>query len=366
MERFQNQPLRESPHLAVLFADKLGGFVVATTLLRGLHEKYPGATLDYFGGERTAELERASPHIAERYSLYGSPGALRGLPGFIAQREAAAGPYDLAVNLDFNPVNALAATMLEPAYVVGRCIQPDGRKELPLGPTDREQLQNPRTYWAGENFLARFGGVLESNYIGEIFCRLAFVDTDFRRTEVPTEPPGRAIPDVLIATGATRSAKFWPVAHWKRLIECCAADGLGIGLLGAAPKLQQTAYGSASTEEMLLQETPLIDLRGRFTLPQVAGALAAARACVAIDNGLMHLAIGVGTPTVAIFGGSSWDLWAPPAPAMNLVLPTVPCTLCRDNRFMNEHCLRDTHVCMESISPESVYARLRGVLRARE
>lgn len=362
MERFQNQPLRERPHLAVLFADKLGGFVVATALLRGLHEKYPGAVLDYFGGERTAELEQASTRIAERYSLYGNPGAFRALPDFIARREQAVGPYDLAINLDFNPVNALAVTMLDPTYVVGRCIQPDGRKELPLGEADREQLQSPKTFWAGENFLARFGGVVESNYIGEIFCRLAYVETDYHRTEVPTEPPRVPIPELLIATGATRSAKFWPTAHWTRLIERCSADGFSVGLLGAAPKLQQSAYGSASTEDTLLRETALIDLRGRFTLPQVAGALAMARACVAIDNGLMHLAVGVGTPTIAMFGGSSWDLWAPHAASMNLALPTVPCTLCRDNRYLNEHCLRESHVCMESIAPDEVYARLRRLL----
>jgi len=365
VERFYDQPLREKPHLAVLFADKLGGFVVATALFRGLNEKYPGLTLDYFGGERTAELEEACPYIQSRFSLYGRPGALRALPAYLAEREAAAGSYDLAINLDFNPLNAIVAATIDPRYVVGKCMQPDGRKELAWGTTLREEIQSPRTYWAGESFLSRFDEVLDSNYIGEIFCRISYVETDFHRPEVTVADPGVAIPDVLIATGATRSTKLWPFVQWKQFVKLCEGIGLSVGVLGAAPKLQKAAYGSADTDERLLAETGLLDLRGMFTLPQVCGALARARVCVSIDTGPMHMATAVGTPTVAIFGGSPWDLWAPRADHLQLALPNAPCDLCRENRFLNDHCLREQQVCMESISAEDVFERLRVVIRER-
>src|SRR5262249_51728980 len=157
-------PLRDRPHLAVLFQDKIGGFVVTTPLLRGLKEKYPGATVDYFGGDRTVELEAACPYVDQRYSLYGVADAIRDLPGFLTKREAEAGPYDLAINLDFNPLNAVAATMMRPTYVVGRCFQADGRRELPFGSGSIDRIQDPATFWAGEDFLPRFSGVLQSNF----------------------------------------------------------------------------------------------------------------------------------------------------------------------------------------------------------
>ncbi|MGH2461697.1 MAG: glycosyltransferase family 9 protein [Chloroflexota bacterium] len=363
MQRFDDQPLGQRPHLAVLYQDKLGGFVVATALLRGLKEKYPDATLDYFGGERTAELEASCRHIDARFSLYGWPEGLREIPRFLAERERAAGPYALAINLDFNPLNAVVAAMLAPRYVVGRCFQPDGRSELPLGEAKLDRLQDPGTIWASEDLLAGFGDVLQTNFIGEIYCRLARVDTDFHRPDVPSSPPPVDVPDVLIATGATRKAKLWPTAYWRKLIECCTDAGLRVGLLGAAPSLQKLAYGSADSESQLLQDTLLIDLRGAMSLPEVAGALAVARACVTIDNGIMHLADAVGTPTVAIFGASPWDLWVPRLPTLHLQLPTVPCTLCRDNHYFNDGCLRDRHVCMESITAEAVFARLQAVIR---
>lgn len=363
MQRFDDQPLRPRPHLAVLFQDKLGGFVVATPLLRGLKEKYTDATLDYFGGERTAELEAACPYVDARFSLYGRAGALRDLPAFLAERERVAGPYDLAINLDFNPVNAFAIAMMSPRFVVGRSFRSDGRGELPLGQSKLDRLQDPQTFWGGEDFLARFGDVIDTNFIGEIFCRLARVTTDFQRTEVPTAPPPVEVPDVLIATGGTRPAKLWPTAYWQRLVALCSDAGMSVGLLGAAPKIQRSTYGSADAEAELLRDRRLIDLRGKLTLPQVAGALQVARGCVTIDNGIMHLATAVGTPTVAIFGASPWELWAPRVPSLHLQLPNEPCSLCRENRFFNDGCLRERHVCMESISPEEVFGRLQAVIR---
>src|SRR3954447_25714182 len=100
MERFTDQPLGRAPHVAVVFYDSIGDFVVATPLLRGLREKYPGCVVDYLGGERTRELEAASPLLDSRYSLFGVPGAVRDLPAYVAARLAAAGPYDLAINCE--------------------------------------------------------------------------------------------------------------------------------------------------------------------------------------------------------------------------------------------------------------------------
>jgi ADP-heptose:LPS heptosyltransferase len=126
--------------------------------------------------------------------------------------------------------------------------------------------------------------------------------------------------------------------------------------------VQQAAYQSACVETDLLASTGLIDLRGKLTLPEVAGALQLARACVSIDNGIMHLAAAVQTPTIALFGASPWDLWAPRVPWLHLALPTEPCSMCRDNHYLNDACLRDRHVCMLSVRPDSVFETLRGIL----
>jgi heptosyltransferase III len=360
MERFTDQPLRPRPHLGVVFYDSIGDFVVATPLLRGLAEKYRDCVIDYFGGERTRELEEASPLLSDRFSLFGEPGAFRRLPDYIAARVATAGPYDLVVNCEAHPAARLATALLDPAYVVGPAYTADLRGDLPHATARVDALHGEA--WNAVDLLDRFPDVLRTQYIGEILCRLARVDTAFERTEVPVAGPDGDVPEVLIATGANRSAKLWPPAYWHEVVAWCAGQGLTIGLLGAAPAHQARYYHSVGVEESLLAATPLVDLRGRYSLPAVAGALRRARACVTIDNGIMHLAAAVGAPTVAIFGGSPWRLWAPRSPRVQVLLPAEPCLRCEENRFRNEACLLAEQVCMLSVPPARVLAALRAAL----
>jgi heptosyltransferase-3 len=360
MERFTDQPLRERPHLAVVFYDSIGDFVVATPLMRGLREKYPGCTLDYLGGERTRELEDASHLLDSRYSLFGASEGLRALPGYLAARVAAAGPYDLAVNCEAHPAARLTLSHMAPQYVVGPAYTPDLRGDLSYSDARVDALWGES--WNAADLLQRYGDVLASQYIGEILCRLARVETNYARTEVPVAAPSDPVPDVLIATGANRGAKLWPAGYWKAVLDWCAHQGLTVGLLGSAPAQQAQYYHSVDAESWLLAQTRLMDLRGRYSLPQVAGALARARACVTIDNGIMHLAAAVSCPTVAIFGGSPWRVWAPPVPTVRVLLPPDPCLLCEENRFRNDACLLPEHVCMLAVSPARVVAALQQAL----
>lgn len=363
MERFDGQPLRPKPHLAVLFYDSIGDFVVITPLLRGLRDKYPGCTLDYFSGERTREIEEACPYIDSRFSVFGAEDSLRRIMDHIRERESLAGPYDLAINCDFHGALTSVTAMLRPRYVIGNCYNADPRSELPYPPGKVHSIH--KEVWASEDFLPRYSDILKSNFIGEIFCRLAAVETDFHRTEVPAVEPPFTPPPLLISTGGKRSAKLWPPTHWKTFIDWCTEQGLEVGLLGDKPAGQKEHYHSADTEDYLLRETALRDLRGTMTLPQVAGALRQARACVTIDNGIMHLAIGVGTPTVALFGASPWRLWVPNTPHAHLALPAEPCSLCQQHAFKNEDCLRADHICMETIRPEAVTAQLSTILEEK-
>ncbi len=361
MERFTGQPLRAGPHLAVLFYDAIGDFVVATPLLRGLREKYPGCTVDYFAGERSRQLEEASALIDSRFSVFGLADSLRTLPAYLRRRRLAAGPYDLAINLDDHAVLAVVAAQLDARYVIGPCYDAELRTLLPHADGRVEALYGED--WASPDLPVRYADVLSSQYIGEIFCRLARVETDFTRTEVPQAPPPFPIPPLLISTGGKRSAKLWPAHHWLTFLAHCRSRGLDAGLLGDAPQRQRGQYHAGQTDDLILSYGLAIDLRGKLTLPQVCGALGRARVCVTIDNGIMHLAGAVGVPTLALFGASPWRLWAPRSPSLRVVLGTEVCTLCEENRFRNEGCLRERQVCMESLDPARVAALVDELAR---
>ncbi len=357
---YQGQPLGPRPHVAVLFRDQIGDFVVATPLLRGLRERYPDLVLDYFGGERTRELEEASRLIDARYSLYGVANALGRLPAYSEDRGASVGPYALAVNLESDDTAARACGLLAPQFVVGAWIDPATDARVPP-PTDGIDRLWHDLFWNRASLLDDYPE-LHSPYIGELFCQLARVETDFAAAEVPTSTPPFATPSVLVSTGANRSAKLWPGRHWLELTEQLRARGQAIGLLGAPPT-PESAYHADDVDAALV-ERGVTDLRGRLTLPEVAGALRLARAFVTVDNGLMHLAAAVGTPTIAIFGASPRRLWAPPVSCVRVVEPSEPCSLCEENRFRNADCLLPVHQCLLSVAPARVLEQTVQLLGA--
>lgn len=332
---------------------------MATPLMRGLRERFPDVTLDYLGGERTRELEEASRLIAARYSLYGGAG-LDGLLDFVEERRSAAGPYALAINLESDVVAGRATGLIAPRYVTGACIDPGTGEPLPRPAEGIDRLWSD--VWNRPDLCADYPE-LGSQFIGEIFCQLARVETDYFRVEAPIAQPRVSAPPVLVSTGASRSARLWPGALWAQVVRGLRVRGWEVGLLGADPGVG-AVYHAADVDTALVEEGAL-DLRGQLTLPEVAGALAQTRVFVTIDNGLMHLAAAVGTPTVALFGASPRRVWAPHVPTVQILEPADPCPLCEENRFRNEACLIPIHRCMLSIAPERVLEATLEVIGGR-
>lgn len=369
MERFTNQPLRSGPHLAVFSSSKVGNFVVTIPLLRGLKEKYPDCALDFFGSDVTADFEQHCPYIDARFSLHTKrPDFLSALSTHVEQRIQLAGSYDLAINCDeFSELNLVAVTALRPQYLAGGGLTLDFRRKLDPG-SDPVQKMLADDHWNSPAFLQRHQGLLTSNYIGEIFCRLAYVETNFFQLELPATDPGFDVPDVLVHITTTRRAKMWGSQSWLQVIQWCEGAGLSVGLVGSAPARQQELYHSEGTEDDLLAQTQMVDLRGKTSLIQLAGAMQRARVCVSVDAGPLHIAAAVGCPTVGIFGNdqagigaSPIHLWAPRLPHIFVPQSQFTCAGCLDLRFKNESCVVPGHPCMQGLDPQAV---IEGVKQA--
>lgn len=362
MEIFSNQVLGLNPHIAVFSSNKVGNFVVTTPLLRGIKEKYPHCNLDFFCSEITKNFEANCPYIDWRFSLYTDrPDFLESLSLAVRQRLEVAGPYDLAINCDeYSEINLVTVTAIRPTYVVGGALSTDFRLKLNYNSDPVQKILGDRD-WNDKAFVKRHQEVIETNYISEIFCRIAYVETDFFKLEVPSKLPPFPGPHVLISITATRPAKMWPVDYWKQVVQWCEERGITVGLVGSSPSIQQTLYYSDNAEENLLKQTSLIDLRGKTSLTELAGALSSARACLTLDTGTLHIAAAVGCPTVAILGNdldgdgaSPTRLWIPRQPHFKLALTDFKCTVCQEHCFKNKFCLVKNHPCMVYLSPNKV------------
>ena len=385
VQRFDGRNLGLAPHIAVLGSCKLGNFVASLPLLRLLRRSYPEAQIDFWGSEATADFERAlcgeSQPLNWRIS-WDSPNTegvelqsrLEAIACAVAKRNIEAGPLDLAINCDgFNPLTQTLTSWLQPTWVAGGSLRADGRMPLEWGELPQQRfLGDPD--WDSPAFLDRYSEQFNSNYIAELLCRMAFLEPnakDLEELALPWEEPPFEVPPLLIHATTTRAAKIWPFQAWDTVLQWCASRSITVGLVGAPPSQQRLDYHAGDGEEQLLAGHPgtLVDLRGRTNLIQLAGACRRAKAVVSVDAGPMHVAAGVGTPTLAVVGNdaeavgaSPIRLWLPRSSSLTRTVSSSSCSLCSENRFRNDGCLADTHYCMQGVGTEQVINWLKKTL----
>jgi heptosyltransferase III len=307
VKRFSGEALPDQSKIAVIANDAIGNFVVTTPLMQMLRSRYPQAELHFFGGSRTWEFQKESDSADQSHILHGLSS-----PDLLALMQEYESSFDFVFNAESTAMSKVFAGVLsgEDTYVAGPCVGPGWRGDFEHGENERGRLWSDKR-WIAPDLTERYP-FLQSGFIGEIFCRLAYLEGPLPPYRVPSEEPGLHVPPVLIATAASLPEKLWDPAKWRYMLKEIAGMAGRPGLIGASPADQRRYWKGESLEDELVREGLVEDLRGRLTLPQVVGALAKAGAVVTIDNGILHLAVSTGVPTVGLYRHGIHRLWAPP------------------------------------------------------
>lgn len=100
----------------------------------------------------------------------------------------------------------------------------------------------------------------------------------------------------------------------------------------------------------------VLDLTAQLPWSQSAAWLASARAVLANDSGLAHLAAACGVPVVAVFGPTIPRHTAPRGPAVTVLRKEgLPCLECQ-----HWHCPLPDHPCMTQVPAEALWAALEA------
>jgi heptosyltransferase II len=145
-------------------------------------------------------------------------------------------------------------------------------------------------------------------------------------------------PAVALCPGAVGPSKRWPAATYGEVARTLTARGIAVWVIGGPDE-------AALAAEITAAGGPLVrDLTGP-DLRNAILALAAARAAVSNDSGLLHVAAALGTPTIGIFGPTSPWHWAPlnPIAAVIETRSELPCRPCHKPtcRLRHHRCMRD-------------------------
>jgi len=141
-------------------------------------------------------------------------------------------------------------------------------------------------------------------------------------------------PYIVLAPGATWATKEWSAVSWRQLLACLVEEtGADIRILIPPGDERKWTFTRLEKWQGRVQVLP------PQSLPEVKDVLAAAAGLVTVDGGVMHTAVALGTPTVALFGPTDPAIWFPyekmgPFVVLHAAPSCAPC---------------DRHVCPEFI-----------------
>ena len=323
----------------------VGDMVMAQSLFRVLQSAAPDEPIDVLAPGWSVPIVARMPEVRQAIELPVGHGELRlGVRRAVARRLRPAG-YGQALVL---PRSAKAALVPWLARIPRRT---GYRGEFRYG------LINDVRAFDGERLdqtVKRFVnlGLDAGAPLPEIPAPELRVDAAHQADALERLVPGQPGPVVGLLPGAEYGpAKCWPVEHFAATARTLVDEGVNVWLLGG-PGDRDTATAIAAAAGV-----PVSNLCGETSLADAIDLLAACRAVVTNDSGLMHVAAAVGTHVIALYGSSS-PAFTPPltqrAHVHHLALECSPC-FARECPLGHLNCLRE-------LAPAHVLSSVRDAL----
>jgi len=156
----------------------------------------------------------------------------------------------------------------------------------------------------------------------------------------------------VLHPGASWTSQQWPPDSCAELARAIVSDmSLGVFVTASGDVERSRAEGVAKAAGEGVRAAPALEL------DELAAFLSGAALFVGGDTGPMHLASGLGIPTVAIFGPTSPARTGPRGPRARSIEAGLPCAGCD-----RATCTYGTDACMKKIEPGAVLALARETL----
>ena len=319
----------------------IGDAVLFFPLLHSLRESFPGARLDVLAERRNVGLFQAN-RVADRALAY-DRGAGRELLGIL--REG----YDVVV--DTEQYHFLSAII---AYLTGASV-----------------ICGFDTQGRGGLFTHRVG-YSDQAYEVQSFLKLARVLTGREQPFDPEKPffpvseehlrwarerlgnpvSGRL---AVVSPGASMKQRLWAAGRYRQLVLWLLDQGFRVLIIGGRADVEAARHVAEG-----LDSDRVINFAGTTSLARTAALIAIADLYVSSDTGPLHIAYGVGTPTVHLFGSGILEKWAPAGSRYRVVHKALPCSPC--TRYGHTPPCPYGVECMKKIEVADVTARVSELL----
>ena len=334
------------PRILIVGVDWLGDVIFSTPLIRALRRRFPGAFLAYSTAGRCVDVLKGNPHLNAvlKYDekLF--------VPG-IAANAAFAGKlrelrFDTALFLHRSATRAFLTVVAGIRRRIGMGSLLKRRPYLTDCLEDR----------AGGHRIDRYLRVLEPLGVSPEGREVDyFVDEGDRAAlagvlrSTPLEGSRRI---AVIHPGGNWDMKRWPAEAFAELGRHLIQRNFDVAVSGGAGDV---ALADSITGR--LDRTRAVSLAGKTSLRTLGALLEKAQVLVSNDSGPIHIAAGIGTPIVGVFGPTAPEETGPVSRGpVRIVHQKIGCRLA---------CyFEDCHhrACLDTLGPDRVIAELEKIL----
>jgi len=157
---------------------------------------------------------------------------------------------------------------------------------------------------------------------------------------------------IVCHLSTSQPKKEWPIQYWVEFFEKCSQLDLPIYFTS----------GYSPREQMLLSELkqhiPSATYLPRFdSLDLFIATLAKAYCLISPDTAPLHMAAGLGIPTIGLFGPTASSRWAP----LGRLHQALQGGLCPCSGHL--HVCQHSNRCIDQIKPEQVWKALQTLLK---
>ena len=312
-------PLGECSRALVVKLRHHGDVLLAAPVLGVLKAHAPRLEVDALVYDDTAPMLEGHPALAHLHRIGRE---WRALDTWARLREERAllrtlraRAYDLLVHLTEHPRGAWLARLLRVRYGVAPQMDDRGRWWRHSFTHHYPLIRNRHQVEVNLDALRRIGVYPALNERKVHFVPGEAAEQAVSQLPLPAE-------FVHMHPASRWTFKCWPAERNAQLVDRLAAEGHPV-VLTAAP--QETGF----IDQILAKtaSSPL-NLAGKLSLKQLGALTARARVFIGVDSMPMHLAAAMGTPTLALFGPSSENVWGPWNVEQRVVTSTHSCRPC--------------------------------------
>jgi lipopolysaccharide heptosyltransferase II len=187
-----------------------------------------------------------------------------------------------------------------------------------------------------------------------IFPYLAVSDADQKLADEHLGALGRQ-PFIVLFPGASIPERCWGAEKFHALAIRLNQNGFPVVVVGGREE--------CAAAEAILASGSGLNLAGKTSLAVTVGVLNRSQLLVSGDSGVLHLGVGLGLPTVSLFGPGIEQKWAPSGEqhiVLNHKLPCSPCT-----KFGTTPPCPIGAKCMRDISVDEVFVAAQSLLPAK-